>query len=326
MHYIGIDVSKEKLDCCWLRDPEKNKIKTKVFKNHHADHDALGRWILSQTAAAPEDVGVIIEATGIYHESLAYALYEQGLQVSVVNPARPHEFAKSLGNTHKTDAKDSVILAKYGHRMTPELWQPEPVEARELKALIARLHALEADLQRENNRLEKAGFSRTSERVIESLTLMIERLEAEKNRLEQDIDDHIDRHPQLKKDRALMESIPGVGEVVSRLMLSVLHSRPFSCAGQLSAYLGLIPRIQESGTWKGRSRLSKQGPAKIRAKLYMPAVVSIQHNPDIRAQYERLLKNGKSKMQAVGAAMRKLVQICFGVVKHQSEYRPQVAI
>ena len=244
----------------------------------------------------------------------------------MVNPARSHEFAKSLGNTHKTDAKDSVILAKYGHRMTPDHWQPEPPEARELKALIARLSALEADLQRENNRLEKAEFSRASERVIESLTLMIQRLSDEKKRLEDDIDDHIDRHPQLKKDRDLMESIPGVGVVLSRVMLSILHSRSFTNASQLSAYLGLIPRIQESGQWKGRSRLTKQGSPKIRAKLYMPAVVSIQYNPDIKAQYERLLKNGKSKMQAIGAAMRKLVQICFGVVKHQSEYRPQIAI
>ena len=123
-----------------------------------------------------------------------------------------------------------------------------------------------------------------------------------------------------------MESIPGVGKVISRTMLSVMHSRSFQQAGQLAAYIGLIPRLQESGTWKGRSRMSKQGSPKVRAKLYMPALVCIKHNPDIRAQYERLLKNGKSKMQAVGAAMRKLVQICFGVVKHQSEYHPQVAI
>ena len=325
MQFIGIDVSKAKLDCCWLRDAEKGKVKTKVFKNTPADHDALAKWLISQTGTEPDQIRVVMEATSIYHESLAYCLFEQGFQVSVVNPARSKEFAHSLGNIHKTDGKDSQLLAMYGHRMNPDVWQPEPAEARELKALLARLEALEADLQRECNRLEKAEFTRSSERVIESLQIMIKELTAEKTRLESNIDDHINRHPQLKKDRELMASIPGVGPVVSRLMLSVLHSRPFERAGQVSAYLGVIPRIQESGQWRGRSRLSKQGPASVRAKLYMAAIVSVHHNPDIRDQYQRLLKNGKSKMQALGAAMRKLVQICFGVVKHQSEYRPQVA-
>lgn len=326
MHYVGIDVSKAKLDCCWLRDVEKNKVKTKVFKNTLADHDALCGWLKAQTKADPADIRVVIEATGIYHESLAYALYDAGFQICVVNPARTHEFSNSLGSVHKTDAKDSLMLAQYSCRMQPERWQPEAEEIRELKALIARLEALEADLQRETNRLEKAEFNRTSERVIESLTLMIERLKEEKARLEKDIDDHIDRHPQLKKDRELMASIPGVGDVVSRMMLSLIHSRSFNNARQVSAFVGLIPRIQESGQWKGRSRLSKQGPSRIRAKLYMASVVCVQWNPDIKAQYERLLANGKSKMQALGAAMRKLVQICFGVVKHQSEYRPQVPV
>ncbi len=325
MHYIGIDISKAKLDCCWLRDVDKSKFKTKVFKNVSTDYKALIAWLKGQTKSEASEILIVMEATGVYHENLAYYLYEQGFQVCVVNPARTKEFASSLGNTHKTDTKDSEALALYCQRMRPELWQPEPPEARELKALIARLEALEMDLNRETNRLEKADFSCSSERVIESLHLMIERLREEKDRLEQDIDDHIDQHPQLKKDRELMESIPGVGPVVSRLMLYVLHCRSFTDAGQVAAYLGLVPRIQQSGQWKGRSRLSKQGTAKIRAKLYMAAVSCLQHNPDIRHQFKRLVEKGKSKMQALCAGMRKLVQICFGVVKHQSEYHPQSA-
>lgn len=326
MHYVGIDVSKAKLDCTWLRDPATGKIKSKKHDNTSSGHKALVQWLSKNVSTDPNEILVVMEATGIYHEVVAYALFEAGVRVCVANPARTKEFANSLGNTHKTDAKDSVVLAKYGYLIKPEQWQPEPPEARELKALNGHIEALEKDIQRSQNRLEKAEFNRASERVIKSLHILIEQLQAEKKRLESDIDDHIDRHSQLKKDRALMESIPGVGKVVSRTMLSVIHGRSFQQAGQLAAYIGLIPRIQESGTWRGKSRLSKQGSPKIRAKLYMPAVTSIQHNPDIRAQYERLLKNGKSKMQAIGAAMRKLVQICFGVVKHQSEYRPQVAI
>lgn len=325
MQYIGIDVSKAKLDCLWLRDTENQKVKTKVHENSKAGHIRLIEWIDKQVNQPRGDVVILMEATGVYHENLAHALYDAGFKVSVVNPARTKDFARGLGVQHKTDKKDSLILALYACRMNPSLWQPEPLEIRELKALIARLDALESDLQREQNRLEKTAYSDSSELVIDSLNKMISQLKAEKLRLEKEIDDHIDRHPHLKNDRGLLESIPGIGPVLSRLMLSVIHSRPFKRASQLAAYLGLIPVQHESGVFRGRSRLSKNGPAKIRSKLYMAAIVSSQHNTDITKQKQRLLEKGKSKMLALGAAMRKLVHICFGVIKNQTEYCPQAS-
>ena len=139
MQYVGIDVSKLKLDCCWLRDPENNKIKTKVFKNTLADHDALAAWLRSQTKSKAPDIQIVMEATSIYHESLAYALHGLGFRVCVTNPARSKDFANSLGNTHKTDAKDSFMLAMFGKRMTPDLLKTEHIAARELQALLARM-------------------------------------------------------------------------------------------------------------------------------------------------------------------------------------------
>ena len=97
-----------------------------------------------------------MEATGVYHQPLADHLFEADFRVTVVNPARTKKFAESLGNIHKTDARDSLILALFGCRMQPALWQPEPPEIRERKALLSRLEALEKDLQRKSNRLEKA--------------------------------------------------------------------------------------------------------------------------------------------------------------------------
>lgn len=326
MNYVGVDVSKAKLDCLWLKDAETGKVKTKVVANNTKGIQSLPQWLLETLEAQPHEIQVIMEATGIYHEAVAYALHEQGFQVSVVNPARAKEFAKGLGNTHKTDKKDSFLLAFYGLKMQPALWAPEPREIRELKALLARLEAISGDLQRELNRLEKAEISGSSSLVIQSLQKMIGELKAEKSRLENEIDDHIDRHPQLQKNRALLESIPGIGPALSRVMLAVIHSRSFTKASHLAAFLGLIPVLQESGTFKGRSRLSKIGPSGVRAKLYMAAVVAKQHNPDVRAHYNRLRQRGKSTMQALAAAMRKLVHICFGVIKQQSEYQPQVTL
>ncbi|GMR18731.1 MAG: IS110-like element IS1663 family transposase [Gammaproteobacteria bacterium] len=324
MMIIGIDVSKAKLDCLWLKDSARNKVKTRVVPNTPKGFVTLLDWAVKQTQEPVATVHFIMEATGVYHEALAYALHEAGARVSVVNPARIHDYGKSLGVRSKTDKKDSYVIARYGATQHPALWQPEPRAIRQLKALIARLNAVEKDVQRERNRLEKAEISQSSAAVITSINTVLTQLETEQKRLEVLINDHIDQHPDLKQDRALLESIPGVGPVISRMMVAILRSRAFDSASQSAAYLGLVPKHHESGSSvRGRSRLTKAGDATIRAKLYMAAVVSTQHNPDIKQQYERLLKNGKAKMSALCAAMRKLVHICFGVLKHQQPYQPQ---
>ena len=323
---IGIDVSKAKFDCLWLRDSQTLKVKTKVIENSPAGHQRLSQWVQQQTGRSVTDCCFVMEATGVYHEALAYFLHDAGAKVCVVNPAQVRDFAKSLGGRTKTDKKDSMVLARFAVSHGPRAWQPEAPEIRTLKALLARLEALEKDIQREQNRLEKAEVSQASEDVIESIQLMLQVLQAERKRLEKMIDTHLDNHPGLKSDRGLLESIPGIGPVLSRLMLAVIHSRTFESARQCAAYLGLNPCIWESGSSvKGRPQLSKAGSSAIRAKLYMGAIVASTWNPDIRAHYERLLERGKCKMSALGAAMRKLVHICFGVLKQQTKYVPQVA-
>lgn len=326
MAIIGIDVAKEKLDCFWLKDAERCTGRSKVFTNSPGEFPALVDWMVAQTGEAPGQLHVVMEATGVYHEALAYALHAAGTQVSVVNPAWVRDYAKGLGVRTKTDKQDRVVLARLGAREPLRLWQPEPTEIRTLKALLARYEAVKRDHRRELNRLEKAEITQVSEIVLESIRTLLTELKKEQDRLEKRIRQHIDQHPNLKHDRHLLESIPGIGPVVSALMLAVLRSRVFSSAGQCAAFLGLVPVQHESGSSvRGPSRLSKAGDATVRAKLYMAAVVAIQHNPDIQHHYQRLLKNGKSKMAALGAAMRKLVHICFGVLKHQKTYQARSA-
>lgn len=326
MHTVGIDVSKNKLDVCWLRDAQSLKVKTRVFGNSRKDIQALLAWLQQQTGAEPAALQVMMEATGIYHEALAYALHEAGVTVYVANPRHAHEFAKSLGTRSKTDRKDSVILARFLASRPHHPWEPEPAAVRELKALLARLQMLETDILREENRLEKVQIQGISGEVLRSVEAMIKALREERARLQRDIDDHLDRHPQLKSDRELLSSIPGVGAVLSVALLALLRSRSFDSARQSAAFVGLIPLQRESGTSvRGRPALSKAGPARLRAKLYMGAVVAARHNPSIKALYQRLLERGKCKMSALGAAMRKLVQIAYGVLKHQQKYDPQWA-
>lgn len=326
MYVVGCEVSKKRLDCALLLSSEPLKLRSKALVNHQPGCLALIEWACRQARCTVAQLHVVMEATGVYHEAAAYALTQAGVKVSVVNPARVREFARSLAVRTKTDASDSVILARYGASIKPPLWQPPAPEIVELKALLSRLQAVETDLQREANRLEKAQISLTPQTVLDSLHKSLAFLRQEKAALEQRIDDHIEGHPQLKHDRGLLESIPAIGRKTARRMLCVLHSRGFRKASAVAAYLGLIPVRHESGSSVHRPpHLSKAGDASMRAALYMVAVVATRHNPDIRLHYERLRGNGKSKMSALCAAMRKLVHICFGVIKNQQLYQPRSA-
>lgn len=326
MAFIGIDVSKDKLDVLWLRSTQPQKVKTRVFKNHRVHLRDVSDWLVKQTGEAPESIHVIMEATSIYHENLAYELYATGFVVYVANPARVKEFARSEGVLHKTDKKDSLVQALYVYekheRLTPR--EPEAIEIRELRTLMARLGAMEKDLQREQNRQEKAQATITNERVLASLENMIRTLKEEIAKLKGDINNHIDGHPGLKHDRELLMSIPGVAEVCSVQLLTLLRSRHFGAAKECAAFAGLAPVQRESGSsLRGRSHISKAGRSDLRAKLYMAAVTACQYNPDVRALKLRMQAKGKAQLAIVVAAMRKLVHIAFGVLKHQQKYVSQ---
>ena len=327
MHFVGIDVSKKNLDTLWLRQAHPRKVKTRVFQNRRGKEHEVAQWLLKQTGAEPSEIHVVLEATCIYHENLTYALHEAGLQVYVANPARTRDFAKSEGFSSKTDKLDSLCLALYAKEKHERLhkWQPEAPAIRQLRALGARLEALEKDRQREKNRLEKAEFNQSSERVIASIKDMIATLNEEIRKLKKDIDDHIDGHPELKQDRSLLESITAVGDVMSRELLSLIHSRDFRSAKQCAAFLGITPVHNESGDSRKPTKIRKGGRASIRGKLFMAAVTACTHNPDVRALRRRMEARGKSGKVIVVAAMRKLVQIAYGVIKHQKKYTPQVA-
>ena len=322
MAHIGIDVSKRKLDCMWVRDLETAKVKPKVFTNDPARYPDLLHWLERNTGEPADALHVYLEATGIYHEPLAYWLHEHGVQVYVLNPAQVRYHAQGMGVRNKTDRKDSMMLARYGIERAPAPWQPEPPEVRELKRRLNRLEALERDIRREENRREKAQFNGDA-LAQESISNVLGALHEEHRRLQRQIDDHFDANAHLKQDRALLESIPGVGRVLSASMTATLRSRAFRTARQAAAFHGLVPVHRESGSSvHAQPRLSKAGSARFRQTLYMAAVVATRHNPDVRHQYQRLLNRGKAKMAAIGAAMRKLLHIAFGVLKSQTPYQP----
>ncbi|MBN3045565.1 IS110 family transposase [Pectobacterium brasiliense] len=174
---------------------------------------------------------------------------------------------------------------------------------------------------REQSRLEKLLSTRCSLLVEASVRKILQVLNNELQVVQALIDNHIDNHPELKRDMEYLTSIKGIGSAVGSTMLVVLRGNHFISAEQAASWVGVVPKEKRSGSSvRGRTRLSKNGPPEVRAKLFMAAIVAVKHNPLLKQFYERLLAAGKAKMSALGGVMRKLVHICYGVVMKQQKY------
>lgn len=326
MHYIGLDVGKEKLHAAWLRDAATQFTRPKAVSNSAAGHAQLLAWAERQTGQATGEICFVLEATGVYHDAVALFLYQAGCRVCVLNPLHVKRYGESCGIKTKNDQHDARLLARFGHERQPPAWHPPALPVRHLKALLRRLEALEQDQQRERNRLEKYEIEDVPAVVLASVRSMITTLEQELTALQRRIEEHIDAHPELNEQRQLLQTVPGIGPKLSAWFLALFGTKDFRSGKQAAAFLGLFPTERQSGTSvRGHPALAKNGDGRWRARLYWPAMSATRFNPDIRAFYERLLARGKCGKSALCAAMRKLVQMAFGILKHGRPYAPQCA-
>jgi len=304
---LGIDVSKKKFDVALLK---VNKLHHKHFSNDSKGFKLLIEWLQKKDALSAH---ICMEATGIYGEALAEYLHDDGRCVSVVNPVRIKGFAQSEMIRTKTDKMDANLIARFCAMMKPDVWQPLPFEIRQLRDMVRRLEALSSMRQQELNRLEAASEI-IEEQLLRHLTFLNEEIRDTKKRIKT----HIDNHPDLKNKKQLLESIPGVGEATINVVLSEFGTLDqFKNAKSLAAFIGVAPRIRQSGTsLRARGMMSKMGRSKLRKAFFMPALVALRYNPLVMKMKVRLTTLGKSKMTIVGAAMRKLVHIIYGVLKN----------
>ena len=265
--HLGIDVAKAKLDCA-LRLPN-GKFRAKVVANSQEGFALLVTWLATHNALQPH---VCMEATGIYWEEVAQYLATAGLTVSVVNPAQIKAYASSRLTRTKTDAVDAKLIADFCAERQPSAWQARSEAEIALRALVLRLDALQTMRTQESNRLE---VSRDA--VRDDIQQHLDWLDADIQQLVETINDHIDHHPDLKQKRELLNSIPGIGERTSAVILAFYSdTERFANSRQAAAFAGLDPRQHESGSSvRGKPRLSKIGHAFIRKSLYMPAMVTL---------------------------------------------------
>ncbi len=319
--YLGIDISKSKFHVALqAQGKTENKPKLKVFKNDGTGFEQLEQWLKQQGAGT---VHACLEATSTYGEGVAEFLHSQGHTVSLVNPSRIKGFAISELSRTKTDKADAQLILRFCIALQPEPWQPPAPEVKQLQMLLRRLEALQQMVVQEKNRLETA-----TPKLQESIQSHIDYLEKNIEEIKKQIKDHFDQHSGLKQQRDLLVSIPGIGEHTAAILLSeIVHWSLFDSPRQLAAYAGLTPKERSSGSSvRGKPALSKVGNARLRKALYLPAMSARRFNPLIAAFCERLLAKGKVKKQVIGAAMRKLLHLAYGVLKSGCPFDPNFAI
>ena len=263
-----------------------------------------------------------MEATSQYYEKVAEFLWELGFRVSVINPLQIKAFGESRLSRQKTDKADAALIAQFGEQQSPPLWEPPPVEVKELQRLVARLEAVQKMRVKEQTRRHESQGE-----ALESIDRVLALLTEEQVKLEQRIRNHIDKHPDLRRQQKLLTSIPGIGERVSCYFLAWLQIGRFSDVRQVVAFIGLSPRHNQSGSSvHGKSRLCKVGNARLRRILYMPALAAMRHNQAAKGFADRLKAGGKNGKLVVGAVMRKLVHWMFGVLKSGQPFNVKLAI
>jgi transposase len=314
--YLGIDIAKATLDCALILPNGKFRSKTGIA-NTPKGFAELARWLDGHRADAP--TRVCMEATGIYWEGIAEYLTNAGHKVSVINPFQIKSFGQSCLVRSKTDKIDAHLIARFCAERRPEEWHAPSASEQCLKALVLRLDALQAMRVQELNRAEVAR-----DVVRDGILEHIKWLDKEINGLLREIKRLINNDPDLKNKSELLDSIPGVGERTIALLLAFcIHPGRFDNARQVVAFAGLDPRLHESGSSvRGKSRLSRIGHAMLRKGLYMPAMVTLYRTCWGKPFWQRLSNAGKPPMLIIGAMMRKLIHVAFGVLKSGQPFNP----
>jgi len=307
--FVGIDVSKRMLEIAVVPTGEKWSV----------SNSAEGMQLLVQRLKELSPRLVVLEASGGLERRAVAALAAAGIPVVAVNPRQVREFAKATGRLAKTDAIDAAMLGLFAERIRPELRPLRDADAQELEALVVRRRQVVDMITAEKNRLSAAP---PSKRVRTAIGKTIKWLEAQLDEIDSDLDKTVRNSPAWREKEDLMRTVPGVGKVLSRTLLSLVPELGALGRKQLAALVGVAPMNQDSGAHRGRRRIWG-GRAHVRAVLYMSALVAARYNPSIRAFHQRLVAAGKLPKVALVACMHKLLSILNAMIRSKSPWAPE---
>ncbi len=304
--FVGIDVSKAELEVCWLPQLGRQQV---------AREEAGLRQLVERLRELRPSL-VVLEASGGYEMPVVLALAGAGLPCVVVNARQVRDFAKASGKLAKTDRIDAQVIAEFAQAIRPKVRALPDAAAAHLIALVTRRRQLVEMLTAEQNRLALSHAI-----VREDLKQNIAWL---KSRL-QDLDGELTRavrsSPLWRENDKLLQQVPGVGRVVSAVLLALLPELGRLSPKRIAALVGVCPFNRESGCWNGK-RAIFGGRAGVRTILYMAIVSAIRWNPLIKVFYQRLLAAGKPKKLAMTACMRKLLVILNAMMRDRANWNP----
>lgn len=308
--FVGIDVSKATLEVATYPD-----IQVRTFSNSQADVSA---FLDHLKAHAP--ILVVLESTGGLEAWITGVLFDAGLPVVVVNPRQVRDFAKATGRLAKTDAIDAVVLAHFAGVIRPQIRPLPSLQARELSDLTTRRRQIVEMITAENNR-KATVCARIRKEIQVHITFLEKRLKG----LDEDLSKLIRSTPIWAEKDTLLQSAPGVGDVLSCNLLASLPELGTLNHKKIAALVGVAPLNRDSGKFRGK-RTIWGGRAEVRRVLYMGALVATRHNPVIKAFYLRLLQAGKPKKVALTACMRKLLTILNAMLKNRTAWQSNYAL
>lgn len=300
--FVGIDVSKDKLDIAVIPQglcfTEPN--------------DARGLQALVSRLLELQPKVILIEATGGYENAAVAALGLAQLPVKVINPRQARDFAKALGKLAKTDKIDAIVLAQFAQMVQPQLTALPDATQQKLSNLVTRRQQLIEMLVMEKNRLHQASLE-----VQPHIQQHIDWLTDEINSIDRKLDDFIKKSPIWQGKVKLLQSVTGIGPVISRTVIAYLPELGTLDRKKIAALVGVAPFNHDSGKFKGK-KMIRGGRSKVRSLIYIAAVVASRYNHVIRAFYEKLVQAGKPKKLALTACARKLLTIINAMVRDNS--------
>lgn len=315
-NYVGIDISKLTFDVAINLNG-----KYKYFKFDNTNEG----FVLFLEFLDISNTVCVMEASGPYYLKLATYLTEKGVGVSVVNPLIIKRFSQMRMSRTKTDKKDAMLIAEYGKTEHPSLWVPESDHVLELKQMLAYLEQLNKN--RTGLIAQKEAFNQNpvqSKTLGKSIVAVLQTIDHEIKVVEKTMELIIKTHHQEMFNQ--LKSIPGIGSKTSMLLIVVSAGfSKFDNYKKLASYVGIAPRIFESGTSvKGRSKICKMGMSKIRAMLYVCAWSARKYNKSCKELYDRLIAKGKSKKLALIAVVNKLLKQAFAIATKKQYYSIEI--
>ena len=315
MHYVGVDVAKATLE---VSDPSGQAHRS--FKNCPKGVIQLLAWLPGKVG---DEVQIVLEPTSTYHHVLVDGLADREVPFTVINPARTKAYATVQAKRAKTDRVDAQLLASLGESQSlrpshrPDKWQER------VKSLRRHREWLEGEMRSAKSRMDAASCSPwADDEITSSLRVVLRCLKRQVAAAERKLDLAMEENERFSSMASLLETVPGVARRTAQLLLSEMPP-VWECDGARAwvAFAGVCPEPRQSGRMN-YSRLSRVGSRRVRAGLYLPAVVAKSRNPAVAALVERLEAKGKSGKLVVMAAMNKLIRICFGVLKSRSQFNP----